>query len=332
MQRVGNVWEGFLSFENLYRAWKRAFTSTKSPESYAFSFHLEKELFTLQEELASQTYIPGDYRYFTISDPKKRTISVARFRDRVVHHALVQVLEPIYEKRFIYHSYATRKGKGTHKAIEQARQYLKNNKWYLKMDISKYFDSIDHSVLKRILQRQIKDTNILDLCARIIAKGGDGQCGLPIGNLTSQFWANVYLDKFDHFIKDRLRVKAYLRYMNDFCLFSSDKQFLKDSLSVITQFLKTELRLEPKPRATLINTSLHGLPFLGARIWPSLIRIGQNNFKRSFNRLKQRETEYRTGKVPYKNYVCSMESLLSYLKRWNCKELMAKEIAKVCYD
>ncbi len=200
------------------------------------------------------------------------------------------------------------------------------------MDISKYFNSIDHSVLKRILERQIKDPNILDLCARIIAKGGDGQRGLPIGNLTSQFWANVYLDKFDHFIKDRLRVKAYLRYMDDFCLFSSDKQFLKDSLSVITQFLKTELRLEPKPRATLINTSLHGLPFLGARIWPSLIRIGQNNFKRSFNRLKQREKEYRSGKIPYKNYLCSMESLLSHLKRWNCKELIAKEIVKICYD
>ena len=101
MRRVSNLWEGFISFENLYRAWKRAFASTKSSESYAFSFHLEKELFTLQEKLASQTYMPGDYRYFTISDPKKRVISVAPFRDRVVHHALVQVLEPIYEKRFI---------------------------------------------------------------------------------------------------------------------------------------------------------------------------------------------------------------------------------------
>ena len=226
MRRVGNLWETLLSFENLYRAWKRAFASTKSPESCSFSFHLEKELFTLQEELAGQTYIPGDYRCFTISDPKKRVISVAPFRDRVVHHALVQVLEPIYEKRFIYHSYATRKGKGSHKAIEQARQYLKKNKWYLKIDIPKYFDSINHSVLKRILERQIKDPHILDLCSRIIAKGGGGQCGLPIGNLTSQFWANVYLDNFDHFIKEQLRVKGCLRYMDDFCFFSGDKDSL----------------------------------------------------------------------------------------------------------
>lgn len=329
MRRVGNLWERFLSFENLYRAWKLAFASTKSPESYAFSFHLEKELFSLQEELAGQTYIPGNYRYFTVSDPKTRIISVAPFRDRVVHHALVQVLEPIYERRFIYHSYATRKGKGTHKAIEQARYFLKRNKWYLKMDISKYFYNIDHGILYRILARQIKDSHILDLCAKIIAKGGNGQRGMPIGNLTSQFLANVYLDRFDHFIKDQLRVKAYHRYMDDFSMFSAYKQSLKKVLPVITQFLRTKLGLKTKTRATLINTSLHGLPFLGVRIWPSMIRIGRNNFKRSFKRLKMREKEHQAGVISYQSYVCSMESLLSHLTRWNSKELMVKELSKI---
>jgi retron-type reverse transcriptase len=126
-------------------------------------------LFALQKELASQTYIPGDYRYFTISDPKKRIISVALFRDRVVHHALVQVLEPIYEKRFIYHSYATRKGKGTHKAIEQAQHFLKRNRWYLKMDIAKYFDSIDHTPEEGGAGKMVNVGNIRDTgAARIL--------------------------------------------------------------------------------------------------------------------------------------------------------------------
>jgi len=200
MRRIGNLRETFLSFSNLYAAWKKAFKSTKTAEAYEYSFHLERNLFALQAELGSGSYLPGAYRYFSITDPKKRIISVAPFRDRIVHHALVNILEPIYERSFFCHSYATRKNKGVHKAISQAQVYLRKNCWYLKMDIAKYFDSIDHNILFELLYRKIKDECILSVCRKIMDKGGDGKRGLPIGNLTSQFWANVYLDRFDHFI------------------------------------------------------------------------------------------------------------------------------------
>ncbi len=326
MRRVGSLWNDFISFENLYRGWRRAFRSTKTAEAFSFTFHLERELFLLQDELKNHTYHPGSYRYFTIFEPKERTISVAPFRDRVVHHGLIQTLEPIFERSFIYHSYATRKGKGTHKAIEQAQCFLRKNKWYLKMDVSKYFDNIDHAILNSLLANRIKDSLILALCATIIAQGGDGTRGLPIGNLTSQFWANVYLDVFDHYIKERLGTEAYLRYMDDFCLFSNDKTTLIKLVPVITTFLEDALGLRLKNRATLINTALHGLPFLGVRIWPSLIRIGRQNLKRSLVKVRQRENEYTTEKISYQRYRCSMESLLAHVKHWNTHKLLVKEL------
>lgn len=326
MQRIGDLKKKFLSFGNLYSAWKKAFKSTKSYEAYEYSFQLENNLYKLQKELASSTYIPGEYHYFIVTDPKERIISVASFRDRIVHHALINILELIYEKRFIHHSYATRKSKGTHRAIVQAQMYLRKNRWYLKMDIAKYFNNIDHEILYQLLSRKIKDKFILLLCRKIMTKGGDGKCGLPIGNLTSQFWANVYLDRFDHLVKDQMKIKSYLRYMDDFCLFSNRKKDLKDILLVLEVFLLSELKLRIKPQATSINSSLHGLPFLGVRIFPSLIRVRSENFKRSLKRIRLREYEYETGKIKYERYLSSMMSLISHLKYWNSWELLKKEI------
>jgi len=273
MQRIGNLREDFLSFENLRLAFGKAFRGTRNHTACKFAFHLEKELFSLQNELATGAYMPGEYRYMAIETPKKRTIAIASFRDRVVHHSLVNVLEGVYEKRFIYDSYATRKEKGTHKAIKRAQVFMRKNQWYLKMDIRKYFASIDHEILLGILQRTIKDKCIIELSRKIIHMGGDGITGLPIGNLTSQFFANVYLDILDHYAKDRLRMKYYLRYMDDFCFFSNDKQTLKDLKHDVTKYLWSTLKLLPKESATLINERIHGLPYLGVRIWPSMVRI-----------------------------------------------------------
>jgi len=313
MQRVGCLKEKLLSFENLYTAYKKAYLVTKNYSSYRFAFHVEKELFLLQKELSEDTYVLGDYFYFTITDPKERTISVAQFRDRVVHHALVNILEPIYEKRFIFDSYATRKEKGTHKAIERAQSFLYKNHWYLKMDVKKYFDSINHEALNTAIGRKIKDHYVLNLCRKIIAKGGDGIKGLPIGNLTSQFFANVYLDVFDHYVKDEKSVKFYVRYMDDFCVFSNDKDLLKELYKEVVIFLDDKLKLGIKDTATLINTSLHGLPFLGVRIFPKMIRLKKENFKRSFNKLKTREREYDNGLIDYNRYTSSMQSLIAHM-------------------
>ena len=329
MHRIGNLREAFLSFSNLYTAWKKAFRSTKTAESYEYSFHLERNLFALQEDLRSGLYTPGDYRYFTITDPKVRIISVAPFRDRIVHHALVNILEPIYEKCFFFHSYATRKNKGTHKAIRQAQAYLRKNRWYLKMDIAKYFDSIDHNILFDLLSKKIKDELILSVCGKIMDKGGDGKRGLPIGNLTSQFWANVYLNRFDHFLKDELAVPYYVRYMDDFVIFSNENAGLLKLRQVMEEYLLTNLKLRLKPSATMLNSRLHGLPFLGVRIFPSTIRIKRENFERSFARLKLRGKEYKQGAIDYKRYSASMMSLISHLTCWNSRELVKKELLNV---
>jgi len=309
VQRVGSLKEKFLSFENLYSAYKKARRSTKNYTSYKFAFHVEKELLLLQEELTNESYVHGGYYYFTIFEPKERVISIAKFRDRVVHHALVNVLEPIYEKQFIFDSYATRKDKSTHKAIKRAQVFLRKNRWFLKMDVKKFFGSIDHDVMNAVIRRKIKDRYILDLCKKIITKGGDGTKGLPIGNLTSQFFANVYLDALDHYVKEEQHQKFYVRYMDDFCVFGDDKDSLKRLSKSIAVFLQDKLKLKVKEPTTLINNGLHGLPFLGMRIFPQMIRLKRENFIRSFNKLKTREWEYNKGLIDYIRYTSSMQSL-----------------------
>jgi retron-type reverse transcriptase len=316
MQRIGNLREDFLSFENLQLAFGKAFRGTRNHTACKFAFHLEKEIFKLQDELATGAYMPGEYRYMVIETPKKRTIAIASFRDRVVHHALHNVLEGIYEKRFIYDSYATRKEKGTHKAIKRAQVFMRKTEWYLKMDIRKYFASINHEILMGILQRTVKDTFIIELCGKIIHMGGDGMTGLPIGNLTSQFFANVYLDILDHHAKDHLRMKCYLRYMDDFCFFSNDKQVLKDLKNSVTEYLWSTLKLLPKESATLINDRIHGLPYLGVHIWPNMIRVKKENFNLSFEKLKRREWELKHGYINYEEYQASQNSLISHLSYW----------------
>jgi retron-type reverse transcriptase len=310
MRRIGNLKEPFLSFDNFYSAFKKAYRATKN---YAFAFHVDRELFRLQDEFINNRYVPGEYHCFTITEPKERIIAVAPFRDRVVHHALVNIIEPIFEKRFIYDSYATRKDKGTHKAIERAQSFLRKNPWYLKMDIRHYFASINHAVLIRLIERTIKDPFILDLCKAIISRGGAEGTGLPIGNLTSQFFANVYLNAFDQYVHEVLRMPAYLRYMDDFCIFGKEKETLKHLKAPIESFLRDTLKLETKPSATMINNRLHGLPFLGVRIYPNMIRYRKENFKRSLAKLKHREWEYQKGRIDYQHYTASMQSLTAHL-------------------
>ena len=316
MRRVGGLRAQFLAFENLYLAFRKSFRATKSYEAHRFYFYAERELFKLQKELAENRYEPRNYKYFQIRYPKERTIATAAFRDRVTHHALVNILEPIYELRFISDSYATRKGKGVHKAVLRAQRFLRSNKWFLKMDIKSYFASIDHSVLLNILAKKIKDPFILSLSAKILDKAGESGVGIPIGNLSSQFFANVYLDIFDHFIKEKLRIPYYLRYMDDFCIFSNRKEELKALEEPITDFLEEQLRLSLKDKARMLNTSLHGLSFLGTRVFPNTIRIKRENFQASYKKLRLREYQYKKGLISYERYHAAGQSLLAYLRYW----------------
>ena len=216
MKRYGHLWEGMISFENLLRAAEKARRGKRfKPGAARFFFRLEPELLRLQEELANLTYRPGPYRTFTIYEGKPRQISAAPFRDRVVHHALTGILEPIFERSFIHDSYACRKGKGTHAAVNRCQHFARRHAYVLKADVRKYFPSIDHAILKELIARRIKDPSVLHLVSTIIDHSnpqpsviawfpGDDlftpierRRGLPLGNQTSQFFANVYLDPLD---------------------------------------------------------------------------------------------------------------------------------------
>ncbi|MBN1345073.1 MAG: hypothetical protein JXQ73_20430 [Phycisphaerae bacterium] len=239
MHRHRHLFERVCSFDNLYAAARKALSGkrTKLPGA-SFLGDLEKELVSLRQELASETYQHGGYHYFLIHEPKERLVAAAPFRDRVVHHAIVRVIEPIFERRFIEDSFACRRGKGTHAAMRRALHFARGHRYALKCDVSKYFPSIDHEVLMGLVGRVIGDAPLLALLRRILASHADGETpewapgaelfeyrmrrrGLPIGNLTSQFMANVYLNPVDHLAKHVLRVKGYLRYMDDFILFGT---------------------------------------------------------------------------------------------------------------
>ena len=327
MKRKGYLFETLYSFENLHEAFKKAFRgSGRTEEACRFHFQFETELLKLREELRSNTYQPARYRYFKTFDPKERTISVAPFRDRVVHHGVVRVLEPVFEPTFIFDSYATRKGKGTHRAVKRAQKYMRSGFHYYKADIRKYFDSVDHNVLLGLVRRKIKDGKVLELVERIIrnndvSRGLAHGKGLPVGNLTSQFFANVYLNPLDHFVKDQMGVKCYVRYMDDMVVFADSKAYLKGVMQELRMFLHDELKLSLNPRSTFLNSRRNGLPFLGFRIFPRLIRVKRENLKRVKGKLKGRKRELREGLITEERFVMSVGSMFDHLSFANSFQL-----------
>jgi retron-type reverse transcriptase len=310
MKRYGHLWPRLIAFENLLRAAEQACRGKRfRPSVAAFHFRLEPELLRLQEELVNQTYQPGPYRTFTICEPKPRQISAAPYRDRVVHHALVNVLEPIFERRFIADSYATRKGKGTHAAVRRCQHFARRFRYVLKADVQKFFPSTDHGVLKALIARKIKDPDVLWLASRIIDHSnpqepvqhwfaGDDlftpserRRGLPIGNQTSQFFANVYLDPLDHFVKDQLRQKGYVRYCDDFLVFGDDKKRLAEAREAIAEFL-TGLRLRLHSVKNVLFPVREGIRFLGYRVFPTHRLLVKENVRQFRRRLRQMQKDY----------------------------------------
>jgi hypothetical protein len=301
-----NLWPQLVSWDNLVLAYRRC-RRRKSckPEAVRFDFAWEANLLQLQGELIDGCYQPGPYRHFYIHDPKKRKISAAPFRDRVVHHAVVNVLEPLYEKRFIHDSYACRRNKGTHRALDRAQHFLRRYPFYLKTDIIKFFPNVDHAVLRNILHRRIADRRLLGLIDKILASGigvldGEAEAayfpgddlfaigrprGLPLGNLTSQFFANVVLDQTDHFIKEVLRVPGYVRYCDDLVLFGADKEQLWTWHAALTDQL-AGLRLRLHQDKTYIRPSDCSLKFLGFRLHWDGRRLLSNNITRFTRRLR----------------------------------------------
>ncbi len=331
MKRFGNLWHQITDFENLFKAARQAQRDKRFRANVLeFNYNLEQELFCLQRELQSHTYQPGAYRSFRIYEPKPRLISAAPYRDRVVHHALCNIIVPIFEPTFIHDSYANRVGFGTHRALKRFTQFTRNSRYILQCDIRKYFPSIDCEILKSQLRRKIKCPETLSLIAQIVDLDCDREpiaeyfpgddlltpCqrrrGLPIGNLTSQFFANVYLNSFDHFVKDQLKAKRYLRYVDDFCLFSDDREFLVEARVAIEEFLAT-LRLRIHPiKSQLFETQI-GANFVGFRVLRDRIRVRNDNLRRGRLRLKRMQKDYLKGQISLEHLERSLQSWTAHL-------------------
>ncbi len=299
MQRVDGLFERITEFGNLLAASRRAARGKRDRPSVArFEFYLERELIVLQEELTAGRYQPGTFFTFEVRDPKRRAICAAPFRDRVVHHAVCGVLEPVFERRAIFDSYACRQGKGTHAAIARAQQFARRSACFAKCDVRRFFASVDHRVLQTLLRRLFKDAPLLALLDRIIAHAppdADPGRGLPIGNLTSQHFANLYLGELDHHLKDRLGVRGYLRYMDDMLLFADDKATLQLWLAELRTVLAQRLGLVLKEAVTLVAPVTAGIPFLGFRIYPGLIRLNPRTRRRFLHQVRVLEQAHADG-------------------------------------
>jgi len=284
------------SFENLLLAERRARRGKgRRGDVLAFWLDCERELLNLKNELLSLAYRPGGYRQFTAHESKDRLISAAPYRDRVVHHALMNVIGPVLERSFIFDSYANRKGKGTHRALVRCSRFCRASRYVLKCDIAEYFGSVDHDILSAQLRRRIADEGTLWLTEAIVRAAPGGK-GLPIGNLTSQCFANVYLDGFDHFVKEDLRCRRYLRYVDDFAVFSDDERWLHGIRRLMDRYLRERLKLRLHPRKTRIFPVAEGVGFLGFRIFPTyrlLRKASGYHYRRSLFRLARAHREGR---------------------------------------
>lgn len=269
----------------MFAFWKAQRHKRGKPEVELFRSRLDANLKEMSAQIMSGVYPVGRYHYFTINDPKKRLICAAAFPERVLHHAIMNVCDPVFESFQIHQSYACRRGKGTLAAVLCSQQFSSRYAWFLKLDIRKYFDSIQHAVLNEMLARRFRNKDILDLFGRIILsyRTLPGR-GIPIGNLTSQYFANLYLGYFDHWIKDEMRVSGYVRYMDDFVLWSNSKRELLDLSHGAASFLDRHLGLGLK--TCCLNRSVRGLPFLGYVVSPSGLRLSQRSRRRYRSKMR----------------------------------------------
>ncbi len=343
-----NLWAQLVSWDNLLLAYRRCRRRKRcKPAAARFDFDWEHHLLSIQRDLLDGSYRPGPYRHFQITDPKPRKISAAPFHDRVVHHALVQVLEPIFERGFVFDSYACRVGKGTHRALDRARGYLRRHSHVLKTDVVRFFPNVDHAILADTIGRRIADDRVMGLVAVILDSGagvladqatpsffpGDDlfalarSRGLPIGNLTSQFFANVLLDRVDHAIKERLRVPGYVRYADDLLLFGDDKDALRAWCAAVAEELAT-LRLRLHPDKTQIRPSTAGVTFLGWRLTGDSMRLSQKAVRRFSRRLKDLAWRRSRGEIGVDRVGASVRAWLAHAAHGNSRGIARRLLRK----
>jgi hypothetical protein len=335
--------EKLISWDNLMLAYANAARGKRGRGATAhFEYKLGDNLLALQDELSAQTWQPGGYDNFLIHEPKKRLISAAPFRDRVVHHALCNVIVPLLEKRFIPASYANRIGKGTHRAIDECQRLARQYRYFLQCDVVQFFPSIDHAILRTELQKALPDGSLFWLIDRILASGvgvlaneydmvffeGDdllAVCrprGLPIGNLTSQWWANSYLNPFDHFVHRELRCSAYLRYVDDSVLFANDKQMLHHWREAIIH-RTGELRLTIHKERAIPRPVTDGIRFLGFVIYPD-----HRALKSTKNRAYQRKLKHLVRAASSPKIRASVQGWINHVRygdTWGLRETVLEK-------
>ena len=359
MKTYKNLFEKFVSFDNLLNAYKKA-RRGKRYRNYAanFYYNLSSNLLEIQRQLMRESYQFGDYRIFYIYEPKRRLIKAPSFRDRVVHHALCNVVEPIFDKKFIFDSYACRKEKGTHRAVKKLQKFLRRlalkseirerererettQIYAIKMDISKYFASVNHQILFCLIRKKIADPKILNFIKKLIASSSTTNefdelfppdsyfrtkrpRGIPIGNLTSQIFANIYLNEVDQFIKHKLKVKYYLRYMDDLLILAKDKKYLHQVKQKIINLLYEQLYLTVNPKKIRIFPVNKGINFLGYVVFQDHILLRASNVKKFRKKYRKLPKKIQEGKISEEKAWHSIQSWIAHAKQANTYHLRKK--------
>ena len=338
MKTYKNLYPKLYSYKNLELAFKKA-SKGKNKKFYVIEFkkNLIRNLLKLRKELELETYRPSRLTKFTIRDPKTRLIRKSVFKDRIVHHAIVNILEPIYEPRFIADNYANRLNKGTISALERLDRFkrkvskngrlishaLTNNMikgYVLKADIRKFFDSINQGKMIEILGRKVRDKKVICLVNKILKNFDDKEKGMPLGNMTSQFFANVYLNDLDYFIKRRLKMEYYLRYVDDFVILHESKEVLEDCKDKIEKYLKN-LKLEFHPDKSKIYSLYRGIDFLGFKTFYHYRRARKRNVKGFNKKLIALKIKYKEGLINYDKFMESIEGWFAYVMWGNTYKL-----------
>ncbi len=311
------------TYDNIRLAYERA-RKRKTKKTYVIEFeqNLDQNIRELQKELITETYFPKPLKIFIIREPKTRKISKSEFRDRVIHHAICNIIEEKFDKAFIHDSYANRIGKGTLKAIKRfdefKRKVSKNNTidcYFLKADIKHYFETVNHNILIKILEDKIKDEKTIRLIKIILSnhKSEHEGKGMPLGNLTSQFFANVYLDKLDQYVKHELKIKYYIRYVDDFIILDHSIDILQEYKRKINHFLNEELKLELHPDKSKILPIERGANFLGFRIFNHHRLIRRKNLKKFQRKYSKIKTAHKKGLVSREKIIEKFEGWLTYI-------------------
>lgn len=325
---IRNIYDNAVSFEKLLKSHKKARRGKREKkEIILFELNLENEILNLEKELKLGRYKPGSYKSFKVYEPKERVIMAASYRDRVVHQWYVEnFIEPYFVPQFIETSYAGIKGRGMHKAskdVQKAMEIAKNkwNEYYiLKMDVTKYFQNIDKRILWDIIKRKIKDKKLLWL-TKLILMSTEGMNGLPLGNYTSQMFANIYLNELDQYAKHVLKCKNYFRYMDDIVIICENKTIAQNNLKMLSEFAKTNLKLTFNSK-TKIFKNIQGVNFCGYKINENRLKIRNQSKYRMKRKLKLYTKQLKSGKITLQEIQRSIAGWTGYVKHADTFNLM----------